>query len=1809
MTLCNVPGEAREEQVHHESCSQISRPKTSCGVQQLLISSTNRNLGIEDHEISATVDLSVSNTSVEKHHGQSDPCTNYSASQAKLSTPAYNDLTTSTVTVPSVLLMDAADLNLISQTTSSSTSSVDKTGIHKTNDYRASSNLPVPSLRHRFGLNRPPFSPSPDFTHSERMFTPDMCTNESDLPLRSDAHSLLMGEDHVKRRTPEGNADLYSLGTEETLSEKTSFLSPVPTITVPNLSDECQTTVHQNDGQSLAPKSSSIPCFTSNSPYENLENTSRMEPTQTAAPNLSPKTKEGAGNSTVPKSRTDKEETQTSPGNVSVSMVGAPLLNEACQCDSPVTNLGRPTTQEDDSVLKWDYAGDLASQKLSVDLGHQKLTFEEIDHVSDEKESMEADIFTVPFTWPSPLMLYSSTHIHANWMGRKMRSRHRYGVRDRPHVHGLSTRFTKGSSANALSHGSFICSPDPEEIEDGALTVPVGKLMSESGNIYSLRSESSLIPMMMGDGLDELESDEEPLSRENAPPDAPISVAEDVQQQQQREQKIRNTEGSPDVTLDPNQCKPRIPLSDRRRSSLDEIDQVCLSASQTMLRLRRHADRVLEATETAERSLRERLDLLSVAVTDRKDGPQKPEAKNEIVYVPEPRVRLSYLQNDPGCPTDEQEKHDSLSRCLLRPSNLATVQADEPISSEVVPNSSSWTSGSEDLVLNRPKSHRTPSDLPPLQFDLSSGVDDETLSTSSARSHSRNTTPTAIPGATQRTASPPFTEPNVLSAMTTVTPLAHTPRLTHLGAGEPEWDSKRSSLVEEPRSILGGQSYVSDNFYGPVALRQGQSGLSSPASAYWNPIINQAPKSSLAVKGHGDILCDHSAGIDIERRTTSMEMLKFSQLEIQTDQDGFAWHPGSHYTRSSHFSSVGEIHLLDQRDLDRSEAHFKNDQRGSTLSLPVGEIEVRQNLSFGPSGCLSPSLSDADGDSSQSAIDRHQSVSKKVPNTGSVRDCISPVCYRVQPHATSAHSTINFNQPMASSTRVNSADATVTSDSLNLKERLTTDSLVSRPPRSEGNIHAKMRSANKNAHGYLADSKDVCRVGSNKSPRSSDKYSGISYTVKRSASQITAQDDRNHSYQDNDGMSFRSDAHSAGLSCARDHLSTSRLPFSNSISLFASQLRYMLLKHRLKLARAKDAYLLRRRVVEQLELLLHKVCSKQKDTIQQGMPVEWDTDTSSLVTDIGDESVQDHSINYYHKEDIVRRPMQHKDRNRDRLSASRSKVTELVTSKISPNPCNKGENSNVIEESTSPIVPKFHGSFLRMNHTHDSVSCQTKAQMTSSKLINDQNNRHSEQEKPERDFNHSLCELRDRAEKQLAEMVHTVKRNMRARSDSPQDPVSAPDPGLMSTTSRIMAWAEERSHAGSSHSRRRSLSGRKSDKAGLASDARASHGGVTWFQTFSPVPMVRESVPVRQSMVRVVRESPRAFSRDRLNGSSNGDTYLVEAVQSVVTKTAPDLNRSAPGNMVDHALASLNSTSRASVVGGTGQSYGDMTDIRAGENKRHLYGELMLPERDSGNEVPPVNMKLGPAQISDSTASTSENEERTEPFCSGIVATPRGVAFSIHGDQDRHSSRTYRVTSIRSNRSEHGPFSDVLDEEQKLSVDLQTLFRQRMAHWISRSRERQKRIQLAAFERRYSKAMQTERAILFRALRPDYTGAVRSTTCDAISSSNRRSKESHQDGTWRTEQSFVATGIGSLRERQSGKKTDCGSQSDRCKSQARVPLNRVRPQLPGDHQRRALESKLTQLRTNRLRMKIYGEKVLRSVLQRRAPWSVSFKEI
>lgn len=220
-----------------------------------------------------------------------------------------------------------------------------------------------------------------------------------------------------------------------------------------------------------------------------------------------------------------------------------------------------------------------------------------------------------------------------------------------------------GSSANTLSHGSFVSSPDPEEIEYGALTVPLGKLMSDSGNMYSLRSESSLVPMNMDDVLDELESDEEPLSHKNVTPVIPTTSkgGEQLQHEEQLRNQMNPKEELSDINSDLENGNEELLSAETRRSSLNEVDQVSLSASQTMLNLRRHADRVLEATETAERCLRERLNLTSVTASCPISGRRQRDTESGTAWVPEPRARLSHVQNVSGHLEREHQKHQLLS--------------------------------------------------------------------------------------------------------------------------------------------------------------------------------------------------------------------------------------------------------------------------------------------------------------------------------------------------------------------------------------------------------------------------------------------------------------------------------------------------------------------------------------------------------------------------------------------------------------------------------------------------------------------------------------------------------------------------------------------------------------------------------------------------------------------------------------------------------------------------------------------------------------------------------------------------------------------------------------------------------------------------------------------------------------------------------------------------------------------------------------------------------------------------------------------
>lgn len=92
-----------------------------------------------------------------------------------------------------------------------------------------------------------------------------------------------------------------------------------------------------------------------------------------------------------------------------------------------------------------------------------------------------------------------------------------------------------------------------------------------------------------------------------------------------------------------------------------------------------------------------------------------------------------------------------------------------------------------------------------------------------------------------------------------------------------------------------------------------------------------------------------------------------------------------------------------------------------------------------------------------------------------ISNCVSPVRYHVEPHATSGNLMSTVDQPLASSSQLNSPDASVISDSHNSKEKLATDFLISRPPRSESNLQMKALSADKRAAGYFVDPKNVSR--------------------------------------------------------------------------------------------------------------------------------------------------------------------------------------------------------------------------------------------------------------------------------------------------------------------------------------------------------------------------------------------------------------------------------------------------------------------------------------------------------------------------------------------------------------------------------------------------------------------------------------------------------------------------------------------------------------------------------------------------------------
>ncbi|KAH8862182.1 hypothetical protein KSF78_0007739 [Schistosoma japonicum] len=194
-------------------------------------------------------------------------------------------------------------------------------------------------------------------------------------------------------------------------------------------------------------------------------------------------------------------------------------------------------------------------------------------------------------------------------------------------------------------------------------------------------------------------------------------------------------------------------------------------------------------------------------------------------------------------------------------------------------------------------------------------------------------------------------------------------------------------------------------------------------------------------------------------------------------------------------------------------------------------------------------------------------------------------------------------------------------------------------------------------------------------------------------------------------------------------------------------------------------------------------------------------------------------------------------------------------------------------------------------------------------------------------------------------------------------------------------------------------------------------------------------------------------------------------------------------------------------------------------------------------------------------------------------------------------------------------------------TNIQILFRNKMSSWISRCEERQKALRLAKEERRYKK----ERSIqLSQSIQSTVSNkySKHSSTSHLIKSCNHhRCYDNHSNCRYfncshcstiqstltnRSNCSGYSKTVNSEIDRQpnlitySGRTSQVSARYDRKK----LIQEEYQPKSYHNHKQNQVnihESKLAQLRVNRLRMKIYAEKILRSVLQGSS--SIPFKEI
>ncbi|CAH8842983.1 unnamed protein product [Trichobilharzia szidati] len=517
---------------------------------------------------------------------------------------------------------------------------------------------PIPSTRQRYGLYLPPPTPSPP---ELTPLTSPIITNSSTPTTLVDSKQNTLTITQERRETPEGfvlpyNTENTTSRTNSSSEAETSFLSPTP-----NKSYVLTKTLTSDN--SIRNVKSSIDLMKDINEENLLSHRSKcFTPEVHISPPLA---------------------SSSVSNSVKNNSINGKLESSSKNPAKSITTSDFDTVQENPDVLKWDYAGDLASNRLDISRINSQLNISSSSCCSSRPINLPIDYIdydtSVALTWPSSGVHLSPPSRYGYLLHRKCNfnrtlnhnnlcnyflRKNRYGIKIET---GLSTT---ALSAGVLNQGSFISSPDPEDDEAVYNSLP---LHSGDNSLSAYKYHNRYRHDHHGyqgqhHHYNDLESDENSQKLTSKTSNSNDQHKHHHQEHQRREEEDKegtdDNDDDDDKTNNCDEMKFELPTESVFNTNENNtvnvtLNQICLNTSESVTELQNFANRILKATEAAEEQLRQRINHLSAVMDKTTVSDSKLQEEKAIDKPPEPRARTSLAGQSIGC-TDGA--HQSLRR-------------------------------------------------------------------------------------------------------------------------------------------------------------------------------------------------------------------------------------------------------------------------------------------------------------------------------------------------------------------------------------------------------------------------------------------------------------------------------------------------------------------------------------------------------------------------------------------------------------------------------------------------------------------------------------------------------------------------------------------------------------------------------------------------------------------------------------------------------------------------------------------------------------------------------------------------------------------------------------------------------------------------------------------------------------------------------------------------------------------------------------------------------------------------------------------